>query len=105
MIIDRHQTEKEQRLALELGASLELIKHYESIIATLQKDHQKISHDLSNPLQILSMTLESLQDTAPPEIQSSIERMRLSSDAMTAILINLRKLRASTQPSKNTLIV
>lgn len=90
--------EKNQQLLKELDYAYELIKNYESLIAELRETNDSnlkiITHDLSNPLQILSMTIESIQESPPKDISATLERMRRSTDAMTEIIASIRKLRA-----------
>ena len=92
-------SEQNKQLIRELDHAYELIKNYEALIAELKKenDHnlKTITHDLSNPLQILSMTIESLQDSPPKDLAATLERMRRSTDTMTEIISAIRKLRAT----------
>lgn len=102
--------EKNQQLLKELDNAYALIKNYEELIADLRNSNDNnlktITHDLSNPLQILSMTIESLQDSTPKDLAGTLERMRRSTDAMTEIIAAIRKLRASTiSASKKTIQV
>lgn len=93
--------EKNQQLMKELDHAHALIRNYESLIAELRESNdsnlKRITHDLSNPLQILSMTIESLQDseTPPKDLHATLERMRRSTDTMTEIIASIRKLRAT----------
>jgi len=87
-----------QQLAKELEHARELIRNYEALIIELQNDNdaklKKLTHDLSNPLQILSMTIESLQDSPVKDISMALERMKRSTDTMTEIISAIRKLHA-----------
>lgn len=89
-------TEKNRELQRELDAAHELIRKYEGIIADLQSENsnnlKKFTHDLASPLQILSMTIESLQDRAP-EFTTTLERMKRSTDNMIDIINTIRKIR------------
>jgi signal transduction histidine kinase len=91
--------EKNLQLKKELDHAYELIQNYESLIAELREANdsnlKRITHDLSNPLQILSMTIESLQDSPPKDIASALERMRRSTETMTELISSIRKLRAT----------
>jgi signal transduction histidine kinase len=102
--------EKNLQLKKELDHAYELIQNYESLIAELRESNdsnlKRITHDLSNPLQILSMTIESLQDSPPKDITSALERMRRSTDIMTELIASIRKLRATAvSVSKKTIQV
>lgn len=96
-------------LRQELAEALEIIKHYEVVIADLQNENsnnlKKAAHDLANPLQILSMTIESLEDKASKDLLPTIERMKRSTDAMTTILESLRKLRTQSINNKISKVV
>lgn len=89
-------TETNQELRKELDAALLKIKSYEAIISDMQTENsnliRKTTHDLSNPLQILAMTIESLEVKAPVEMMPTLERMKRSTDLMISIITNLRKL-------------
>lgn len=102
--------ERNLQLKKELDHAYELIQNYESLIAELRESNdsnlKRITHDLSNPLQILSMTIESLQDSPPKDLASTLERMRRSTDTMTEIIASIRKLRATAASvSKKTIQV
>lgn len=102
--------EKNLQLKKELDHAYELIQNYESLIAELREANdsnlKRITHDLSNPLQILSMTIESLQDSPPKDMASTLVRMRRSTDTMTEIIASIRKLRATAASvSKKTIHV
>ena len=88
-----------QQLTKELDHARELIRNYEALILELQNDNdailRKMTHDLSNPLQILSMTIESLQDTPVNDISMALERMKRSTNTMTEIISAIRRLRAA----------
>ncbi len=103
LIARSSQTDKNSSLQKELEKALELIRSYEAIIADLKLENsnnlKKFTHDLSNPLQILSMTIESLQDHPPKDISAALERMKRASDNMTSIISAIRKLRAATTQS------
>lgn len=101
--------EKNKELQRELDAALERIKKYEGIIADLRAENSNnlkmFSHDLSSPLQILSMTIESLQDRAP-EFASTLDRMKRSTDNMIEIVNSIRKLRqAGLTPNHDIKVV
>jgi signal transduction histidine kinase len=93
--------EKNQQLLQELDNAYKLIQNYESLIAELRVENdsnlKRITHDLSNPLQILSMTIEFLQEshTLPKDLDTTLERMRRSTETMTEIIASIRKLRAN----------
>jgi len=104
--------EKNLQLMKELDHAYELIKNYESLIIELRESNdsnlKRITHDLSNPLQILSMTIESLQDsdTPPKDMNATLERMRRSTDTMTEIIASIRKLRSqASKLSQRTISV
>lgn len=88
-----------QELSLELEHARKLLKNYEALIVELQNGNyanlKKLTHDLSNPLQILSMTIESLQDSPAKDISLALERMKRSTDTMTEIILAIRKLLAA----------
>jgi signal transduction histidine kinase len=94
------ESDKIQQLNTELEAARETNRRYEALIAQMQIDYKKSLHDLSNPLQILSMTIESLDDKVPAEIRQSLERMKRSAEAMTEIVLAMRKLRQTAEASK-----
>lgn len=103
LIARSSQTDKNNHLQKELEKALELVRSYEAIIADLKLENsnnlKKFTHDLSNPLQILAMTIESLQDHPPSDITATLDRMKRATDNMTAIILSIRKLRASTTQS------
>lgn len=106
---DQIFNENYSKMRQELAQALEMIKHYEVVIADLQNESsnnlKKAAHDLANPLQILSMTIESLEDRAPKELLPSIERMKRSTDVMATILEGLRKLRTQSITNKISKVV
>ncbi len=53
-----------------------------------------LCHDLSNPLQILGMSLEVLEDRCPLELQKLVARMKRSTDSISQILNLVRELQA-----------
>lgn len=75
-----------QKALLEIEA---LVTEKNAILKTF-------THDLSNPLQILSMSIESLMDRCPPEVMPTLERMKRASDNMTTIIATLRKLKSTS---------
>ena len=97
------QTDKNSSLQKELDQALERIRSYEAIITDLKLENSNnlktFTHDLSNPLQILSMTIESLQDNPKADTKSALDRMKRSCDNMTSIIFAIRKLRAATTQS------
>ncbi len=102
-------TEKNRELQRELDAARDLIRKYEGIITDLQSENsnnlKKFTHDLAGPLQILSMTIESLQDRAP-EFTTTLERMKRSTDNMIDIINSIRKLRhVSPEPASKSVKV
>ncbi len=101
--------EKNRELKRDLDAAMEVIKNYENLITQLKAENtgnlKKISHDLASPLQILLMSIESLQDRAPAEFSSSLERMKRSADNMLSIITSIRKLNSSTQLPKGEIKV
>jgi len=63
-------------------------------IQLMQKENQRMRefiHDLANPLQVLGMTVESLEGKALTEYQMQIERMKKSVDKMLTIIVEIRK--------------
>jgi signal transduction histidine kinase len=88
--------ETNQELRKELQAALLKIKSYEALISDMQTENsnlvKKTTHDLASPLQILAMTIESLEDKAPKEMIPTLERMKRSTDLMISIITNLRKI-------------
>jgi len=99
-----HISSNDTNLEEELQAALLLIKNYEDIIADLKSTNsnnlKRFTHDLSNPLQILSMTIESLEDRVPPELAGSFERVKQSADSMVEIIGAIRKLRTNSTNSE-----
>lgn len=98
-------TEKNRELMRSLDAAMEVIQNYEALIAQLKNDNngnmRKLLHDLASPLQILMMTIESLQDRAPEELTPSIERIKRSIDAMIELITAARKLNSSISAAKS----
>lgn len=90
--------EKNKQLQAELDAAIVAIHTLEAAVARLQNENvnnlKKFAHDLSNPLQILSMTLEALQDNSPEGLEMVLFRMKRSTDNMTDIVTVMRKVRA-----------
>jgi hypothetical protein len=80
----------------ELESALLLIKKYENELTELKLENKKILrtfiHALSNPLQILSMTLESLQDKPNLGIDSLLNRMKIATDDITLLIKSYGKL-------------
>lgn len=98
-------TEKNRELMRNLDAAMEVIQNYETLMAQLKSDNngnmRKLLHDLASPLQILMMTIESLQDRAPEELTPSLERMKRSIDAMIELVTAARKLNSSISAVNN----
>jgi len=96
------QIDNNLELKLELEAALELIKSYETMIAELNVENnillRRFTHDLASPLQILSMTIESLESRIPSEMNGTLERMKRSTENMCEILRNVRKLHGTLTP-------
>ena len=90
--------------SLLLESNLELIKNYEIIIANMNSENsanlKKLIHDIVNPLQILSMTLESLQDKGPPELVATFEQMKRATDTITEVVNSARRRSINNQPTK-----
>lgn len=59
-----------------------------------------LCHDLSNPLQILGMSIEVLEDRCPPDLHKLIQRMKRSTDSITQILALVRELQAFSAGKK-----
>ena len=99
-----HISSNDTNLEEELQAALLLIKNYEDIIADLKSTNsnnlKKFTHDLSNPLQILSMTIESMEDRIPAELVGSFGRVKEAADSMVEIIGAIRKLRTNSTNSE-----
>ena len=106
---DQIFTENYSKLRQDLAEALEIIKHYEVVIAELQNENssnlKKLAHDLANPLQILSMTLESIEDRVSSDLTPSVERMKRSTETMTGILKTIRNFRTQSSTNKISQIV
>lgn len=87
---------KNQQLMQELNSALNIIKYYESQIIELKNTQtahlKKITHDIASPLQILSMTIESLMDSPTGDPGLALERMKRATDTMTEVIRAARKL-------------
>jgi signal transduction histidine kinase len=59
-----------------------------------------LCHDLSNPLQILGMSLEVLEDRCSPDLLKLVQRMKRSTDSITQILTLVRELQAFSAGKK-----
>ena len=94
-----HLNKTKLQLNQELDHALEIIRNYELLIIELQNEKdlilKNLTHNLSNPLQILSMTIESLQHSPDKNISAALERMKRSTDKMTEIILEIRKLRSA----------
>ncbi|MBC7712284.1 MAG: HAMP domain-containing histidine kinase [Rhizobacter sp.] len=105
LIVRSSQNDKNKNLKKELDAAKAVIKTYERIIEELKLENSNnlkhFTHDLANPLQILSMTIESLQDNPPKDITAALERMKRSADNMTTIILQIRKLRNISSSSSS----
>lgn len=99
LIAKSRQTDKSTKLQKELDQALALAKSYELLIADLKHESSNslkiFTHDLSNPLQILSMTIESLQDNPSADTKAALERMKRATDNMISIILNIRKIQSS----------
>lgn len=71
----------------QLNEALEQIQ----VMQNENKRMREFVHDLANPLQILGMTIESLEDKALVDQQMQIERMKKSVDKMLTIITEIRK--------------
>lgn len=104
-----HISSNDTNVEEQLIAALELIKNYEDIIADLRNTNsnnlKKFTHDLSSPLQVLSMTVESLEDRMPPEFSSSFGRITQAADTMVEIIGEIRKLRQGSVSSEKSIRV
>lgn len=100
LIARSSQTDKNSILQKELDKAHELIRSYEVIIADLKLENsnnlKKFTHDLSNPLQILSMTIESIDDHPPTDMSAALDRIKRAADNMTSIIQSIRKMRAAS---------
>lgn len=99
-LINRSSQTDKKSIQRELESALVLIKNYEAMITDLKLEQSNnlkmFAHDISNPLQILSMTIESLEDhPAAADILPAIMRMKKASDNITAIIVAMRTLRAA----------
>ena len=97
-------TEKNRELKRDLDAAMEKMKNYEELIAELKalnaSNMKKFTHDLASPLQILLMSIESLEDRTPEEFLPALERMKRSADNMLAIITTMRRLNSATSVQK-----
>lgn len=102
-------TDKINNLEKELRATKDQLNNYEARIHDLTLENstnlKKIIHDLSNPLQILLMTIESAQDNSPKDLAATLERMKRAADNMAGIISANRKLKSSTQHSPVNLTI
>lgn len=98
-----------KQLQQQLSSALETIKDYEELIAELKATHsnhlKQFAHDLSNPLQVLSMTIEFMEDKIPNEYSTQFERIKRSSEVILEIIGAIRKLRHSSVSSANSIKV
>ena len=98
-----------KQLQQQLSSALEQIKNYEELIAELKVTNsnnlKQFTHDLSNPLQVLSMTVEFMEDKVPAEYKGHFERIRKSSETMVDMIAAIRKLRTSSVSSANSIKV
>lgn len=74
-------------LKIQLNEALQQIQ----IMQTENQRMREFVHDLANPLQILGMTIESLDGKSQPENHMQIERMKKSVDKMLTIIAEIRK--------------
>lgn len=93
---------KELRLALALAEAK--ITHYQLLLSEMTLEHNsqqcQLIHDFASPLQIISMSLESLLSKNSDPI---FETMKRASDNMSTILSKARKMKV--QLSKKTTTV
>lgn len=100
-LINRSSQTDKKSIQEELESALELIRSYEAMIIDLKLEQSNIlkmfAHDISNPLQILSMSIENLEDhPAAADILPAIVRMKKASDNITGIIVAMRTLRAAS---------
>ena len=104
-----NQTQETKQLRKDLEEALLEIKKYETLMAEIKEEHKttikSFAHDLASPLQILSMTLESIEDKIPTEMSTSLERMQKSCEKMTTIILTLRKLQVLTRQDSQDKVV
>ncbi len=101
-------SESEQTELQAVIKSLELaqsqIAHYELLLSEQNQEHQAqiriLCHDLVNPLQIVSMSLESMIEN---NNSPTIERMKRATDKMEKIILESRRI--ALQLSKSTPVV
>jgi hypothetical protein len=109
MMPEHKVSKSNQDLREELAAALLKIEIYEALIIDMQTETnntlKKTTHDLSSPLQILAMTIESMEDKAPLDLIPTIERMKRATDSMISIITGLRKLRSVNNNPKLSQVV
>ena len=72
-----------------------IIKALENHSSEINEKLRFISHDLANPLQMLGMCLEAVEDQCPPELLKLITRMKNSTASINQILLSMRELQAA----------
>lgn len=81
-------------LQKELQKAQDTIESYQQTIADVNDENiQSIRvfiHELANPLQIISMSLERLIENNPVENQPMLQRMKKSADKMSEVMTSLR---------------
>lgn len=101
--------EKNRELMRDLDAAMEVIRNYEGLIAQLKAENssnmKRLVHDLASPLQILMMTIESLESRAPQELAPALERMKRSTDNMLELITSARKLNSTISITKGEIKV
>lgn len=103
---DQHlpHTEKINELSLALAEAEAKIAHYKLLLSEMALEHNsqqsQLIHDFASPLQIISMSLESVMSKNPDPI---FETMKRATDKMTTILSTARQMKL--QISKNTTTV
>jgi signal transduction histidine kinase len=95
LIVRSSQIDKTKALQKELEDACALVKTYENLMDELRLENSTnlklFTHELANPLQILSMTIESLQDRPTQDVTAALMRMKSSTDKMTATILSIRK--------------
>ncbi len=75
-------------------------------LSEISSENEKLKgliHDLVSPLQIISMSIETMLNQPSNENKHTFERMKASTDRMVAIVKDMRQLQRSLIKSKNTI--
>lgn len=73
-------------------------------LSEMSSENEKLKgliHDLVSPLQIISMSIETMLNQPSNENKHTFERMKASSDRMVAIVKDMRKLQRSLSKPKS----